>query len=161
MVSPGDPAPEFTAPLANGDVAEFDLAAAIASDAPVVLAFFPAAFTGTCTSEMNAFQDRLDAFAEAGATVYGVSVDLPFALNEFREQEGLSFGMISDSQRDVVDAYGVEMDFESTGVYDIAKRAVFVIDGDGTIRYAWVSDDAGVEPNYDEVEAAAEQAADG
>ncbi len=159
MVSEGESAPQFTAPLANGSVDEFDLGEAIDEDAPVVLAFFPGAFTGVCTHEMNEFQNRLDDFASAGATVYGLSVDLPYALNEFREQEGLSFGLISDSSRDIVDQFDISMDFAASEVYDLAKRSVFVIDGEGTIRYAWVSDDASLEPDYDEVLAAAEAAA--
>jgi peroxiredoxin len=159
MVSEGDAAPSFNAPLANGDVEPFDLDDAKADEAPIVLAFFPAAFTSVCSHELSEFQHRLDEFAAAGATVYGVSVDLPFALNEFRDELDLSFGLISDSERELIDRYDVSMDFASMGVHDIAKRAVFVVDADGTVSYAWVSDDAGVEPNYDEVEAAAKTAA--
>ena len=59
----------------------------------------------------------------------------------------------------MVDAYDVEMDFDDLGVYGVAKRSVFVVDGDGEITYAWVSDDPGVEPDYEEVEAAVEDAA--
>jgi len=159
MVSRGTQAPTFTAPVATGDVEEFDLAAAIETEAPVVLAFFPAAFTGTCTHEMNEFQHRLEDFAEHGANVYGVSVDLPWALNEFRDQLGLSFGLISDTDRRILDAYDLATDFGSSGVYGVAKRAVVVVDGDGRVAYAWVSDDPGVEPDYDEVEAAVAAAA--
>ena len=155
MVSVGDKAPDFTAPLANGDVDEVTLSEALA-DAPVVLAFFPGAFTSVCTHEMETFEERLAQFAGAGATVYGVSVDTPFALNAFREDAGLSFGLISDSNRELVEAYGVAMDFASYGVDDVAKRSVFVVDGDGVVQYAWVSDDPGVEPEYDEVLAAVE-----
>ena len=155
MVSIGDEAPDFTAPLANGDVDEVTLSEALA-DAPVVLAFFPGAFTSVCTHEMETFEERLAQFAGAGATVYGVSVDTPFALNAFREDAGLSFGLISDSNRELVEAYGVAMDFASYGVDDVAKRSVFVVDGDGVVQYAWVSDDPGVEPEYDEVLAAVE-----
>lgn len=154
MVSEGDDAPDFTAPLANGGVTPFTLSENL-DNAPIVLAFFPAAFTGTCTTEMCTFESELAAFEAVGATVYGVSVDLPFALNEFREQEGLSFGIISDAEKELIEAYDVEMDFGSIGVESVAKRSVFVIDEDGTITYAWMSDDPGVEPDYDAVEAAA------
>jgi peroxiredoxin len=158
MVSESDDAPDFTAPLANGDVDEFTLSEQL-NDAPLVLAFFPGAFTSVCSHEMNAFQDDLSAFEDAGATVYGVSVDSPFAQNEFREKLGLEFDLISDSGKEVIDAYDVSMDFEALGVPGVAKRSVFVVDSDGTITYAWVSDDPGVEPDYDEVLAAAEDAA--
>ena len=153
MVTVGDEAPDFTAPLANGDVESFTLSERL-DEAPLVLAFFPAAFTGTCTNEMESFQERLGEFEAAGATVYGVSVDSPFALNEFRGQNALTFDLVSDANREVVEAYDVTMDFEAVGIRDLAKRAVFVVDAEGTVTYAWVSDDAGVEPEYDEVLAA-------
>ena len=159
MISEGDTAPDFTAPLADGDVAPFTLSENL-DDAPIVLAFFPAAFTNTCTTELCTFESELSSFADIGATIYGVSVDLPFALNEFREQEGLSFGIISDAEKEVIDAYDVKMDFGDIGVEDVAKRAVFVVDETGTVTYAWRSDNPRVEPDYEAVEAAAAAAAE-
>jgi hypothetical protein len=76
-----------------------------------------------------------------GATLLGVSVDTPFALNEFRDQEDLSFGLVSDTDKEIIDAYDVEMDFEALGYYGLAKRAVFVVDENGEVAYDWVSDD--------------------
>jgi peroxiredoxin len=154
MVDVGDDAPDFTAPLATGDVESFTLSDHL-DEAPIVLAFFPAAFTGTCTTEMETFQERLADFDAAGATVYGVSVDSPFALNEFRDQNGIEFSLISDANRELIDLYDVSMDFADLGVYGVAKRSVFVVDGDGTVTYTWESDDPTVEPDYDAVEEAA------
>jgi peroxiredoxin len=159
MVQEGDPAPDFLAPLANGDVSEFAFADAFPDQAPVVLAFFPGSFTSVCSHEMRTFQERLSEFEDAGATLYGVSVDLPFSQNEFRDELGLNFDLISDSERQLVDAYDVAMDFGHIGVNEIAKRAVFVVDEDMTVSYAWVSDDPGVEPDYDEVLEAVDEAA--
>ena len=153
MVATGDTAPAFTAPLANGDVDDVSLDAATA-DGPVVLAFFPGAFTRVCSHEMQTFQERLDEFDAEGATVLGVSVDTPFALNAFRDDLGLAFGLVSDSNRDLVHDYDVAMDFTSAGVDDAAMRAVFVVDQDRTVVYDWVSDNPGVEPDYDEILAA-------
>ena len=150
MVSEGDHAPDFTAPLANGDVDEVTLSEAV-EDGPVVLAFFPGAFTSVCSHEMEAFDDRLGEIADAGATLYGVSIDTPFAQNAFRDELGLDFDLVSDSERDIVDDYGIAMDFAALGVHNLAKRAVFVVDADREVTYAWVSDDPGVEPDYDEV----------
>ncbi len=124
----------------------FTLFERLPSEAPIVLAFFPGAFTSVCTAELCAFEDRLSGFDDLDATVYGTSVDSPFALNEFRTQNDLSFGLLSDFEKEIVDAYDVRTDFESLGVYGIAKRSVFVVDGDGTITYAWVSDDPGSNP---------------
>jgi peroxiredoxin len=159
MVEVGDEAPRFTAPLANGDVEEFNFLED-AGDAPTILAFFPGAFTSVCTEELCTFQSELAAFEDVGATVYGVSVDSPFALDEFRDQEGLGFGLVSDSNKEIIDAYDVEMDFAGLGYYGVAKRAVFVVDADGVVTYKWVSDDPGVEPDYEAVQSAATEAAE-
>jgi peroxiredoxin len=159
MLSEGDDAPDFTAPLANGDVETLTLSDRLPDDAPVVLAFFPGAFTSVCSHEMSTFEERLDALTDHGATLFGVSIDTPFSLNEFRDELGLSFGLLSDTNRDLVNAYDVRMDFEDIGVEDVAERAVFVVDGSGTITYAWVGENAGVEPDYAEVEAAVEATA--
>ncbi|MFB6224760.1 MAG: redoxin domain-containing protein [Haloarcula sp.] len=150
MVSVGDVAPDFTAPLANGDVDDVTLSAELNS-APIVLAFFPGAFTSVCSHEMNTFQERLSEITAAGATLYGVSIDTPFSQNAFRDELGLEFDLISDTNRELIDAYDISMDFDALGVSNVAKRAVFVIDEARKITYAWVSDDPGVEPDYDEV----------
>jgi peroxiredoxin len=157
MVSVGDDAPEFSAPLANGDIEMFTLSEAL-EDGPIVLAFFPGAFTSVCTGEMRTFRDRIGNLTDEDATLYGISIDTPFTLNEFRDQNDLPFGLISDANRELVDRYGVSMDFEGLGLEDLAKRAVFVVNTDGEVTYAWVSDDPGVEPDYEEVEAAASTA---
>ena len=157
MVEVGDDAPRFTAPLANGDVDEVTLAEEL-GDGPVVLAFFPGAFTSVCSHEMSTFQDRLAEIEDTGATLFGASIDTPFAQNAFRGELDLSFDLISDNDRDLIEAYDVGMDFAELGVHDVAKRAVFVIDSDGIVSYAWVSDDPGVEPDYDEVVDAAQSA---
>ena len=158
MVDEGDSAPDFTAPVAEDGIEEFTLSEHL-GDGPVVLAFFPGAFTSVCTDELCTFQSDIGAFEDVGADVYGVSVDSPFALSEFRDQEGIEFGLVSDSNKEIIDAYDVEMDFADLGYYGVAKRAVFVVDEDGEITYKWVSDDPGVEPDYDEVADAASEAA--
>ncbi|KAB1196609.1 MULTISPECIES: redoxin domain-containing protein [Haloferax] len=159
MVSVGDAAPDFTAPKTDieGDIESFTLSENL-DDAPVVLAFFPAAFTGVCTTEMCTFRDQMANFDDVGATVYGISIDTPFTLSEFAEKNDLNFDLISDTNRNLIDAFDVEMDFADLGVYSVAKRSVFVVDADGEVTYKWVSDDPGVEPDYDAVEAAASKA---
>jgi peroxiredoxin len=159
MVDVGDEAPDFTAPLATGSIESFTLSEHL-DEAPLVLAFFPAAFTGTCTTEMVTFQERLADFGAVGANVYGISIDTPFTLNEFRERNGVEFPLISDTNREIIHKYGVSMDFADLGVHDVAKRSVFVVDADGEVRFKWESDDPGVEPDYEAVEEAAGAAAD-
>lgn len=159
MVATGEAAPDFEAPLANGDVDTFDLSAALDEEAPIVLAFFPGAFTSVCSHELNTFQDRLDSLTDVGATLYGVSVDSPFTLDKFREELALEFDLISDANRDLIYEFDVQTSFDQYGIDELAQRAVFVIDEDGTITYAWVAENAGVEPDYDEVIEAATEAA--
>ena len=159
MVDVGDDAPDFTAPFVTDDIGPKRLSDVLDAEAPVVLAFFPGAFTSVCTDEMCTFESELAAFDDVGATIYGVSVDTPFALQEFKTQNGLSFGLVSDTNKELIDAYDVEMDFADFGYYGVAKRAVFVVNAEGKVTYKWVSDDPGVEPDYDEVEEAATEAA--
>ncbi|HET6781015.1 MAG TPA: peroxiredoxin [bacterium] len=120
--------------------------------APLVLAFFPGAFTGTCTKEMCAFRDSLQKFNDMNAKVLGVSVDSPFAQKAFADQNRLNFTLLSDFNRHAVRAFGIEdPNFAGGQLPGVAKRSVFVLDKDGKVRYRWVSDNPGVEPNYEEV----------
>jgi peroxiredoxin len=159
MVTDGDSAPDFTAPLANGDLGEMFTLSERLDEAPLVLAFFPGAFSSVCTGEMKTFQERLGDFEAAGANIYGISVDSPFALNAFREDNGLEYDLISDPNHEVVESYDATMEFADLGIDEVAQRAVFVVNGDGEITYAWSSADPGVEPDYDAVESAARNAA--
>ncbi len=126
---------------------------------PVVLAFFPAAFTGVCTKEMCRFRDDLSRFNSLNAEVIGISADTPFVLAEFAKQNNLTFKMLSDFNHQAMKAFGV-YDPSFLGVLDgIAKRSVFVLDKNGKVVYTWVSDTPGVEPPYNEVEAGVKKAA--
>jgi len=156
MVAEGDDAPAFEAPAAkpNGDIEAVTLSETIA-DGPAVLAFFPGAFTSTCTSEMVTFRDRLDDLEAAGASLYGVSIDSPFSLAEFADRNDLNFPLVGDTEKELLDAYDVRTDFEAVDLEGVAKRAVFVVDADGTVTYAWVADDPSLEPDYEAVLSAA------
>ncbi|ELZ00250.1 MULTISPECIES: redoxin domain-containing protein [Halobacteriales] len=150
MVSQGDTAPTFTATLGTSDHEPFNFEDHIGTD-PVVLAFFPGAFTPPCTNEMVALQERIDEFGEGGATVFGVSADSPFSQGAFREEHGIEFDLVSDMAGDAIRAYDLEINIEPLGLYDVANRAVFVVDEDRTITYDWVADDPTNEPDYDEL----------
>ena len=157
MVSTDDSAPQFEATLGTSDHEDFALDDQL-GDGPVVLAFFPGAFTPPCTNEMVALQDHLDDFEDAGATVFGVSADSPFSQGAFREEHGIEFDLVSDMAGDAIRAYDLEMDIPDLGLYGIANRAVFVLDADGDVVYAWVADDPTNEPDYKAVIDAAESA---
>lgn len=123
---------------------------------PVVLAFFPFAFTGVCTAEMCEFRDTLKDFEDVKATVYGISVDSPHALRVFAEQQGLNFALLSDFNKAVAGGLGILYE-EFHGFHGVAKRSVFVVRQDQTVAYSWVSDNAGDRPDLSEVKAALAQ----
>lgn len=117
-----------------------------------VLAFFPGAFTGVCTKEMCALRDSMTRFNELNAQVVGISVDSPFANKAFAAQNNLQFPLLSDFTRAALRDYGIVHDgFSGLTGYAASKRSVFVLDKDGVVRYAWVSEVPSVEPNYEEV----------
>ena len=121
----------------------------------VVLAFFPGAFTGVCTTEMCAFRDQLDQFNSMNAQVLGISVDGSFSQKEWTERNNVNYPFLSDFTREMVTAYGVTIpNFAGMEGYVAANRAVIVLDKDGIVRYKWISDSPGNEPDYDEVKQA-------
>jgi peroxiredoxin len=157
MVSTGDTAPDISATIGTSDHEPFELDDYL-GDGPVVLAFFPGAFTPPCTNEMVAFQEHADAFEEAGATVFGISADSPFSQGAFREEHGIEFDLVSDMGGDAIRSYDLEIDIADLGLHGIANRAVFVLDEEGEIVYDWVADDPTDEPDYETVLDAAQSA---
>lgn len=119
-------------------------------EGPVVLAFFPAAFTGVCTAEMCEFRDTLKQFEELNANVFGVSVDIRFSLAEFAKQQDLNFPLLSDFNKEVISALGIRDD-NFIGMKGVAKRSVFVVKPDFTVAYQWVAENPGQRPDLDEV----------
>ncbi len=119
----------------------------------VVIAFYPGAFTSACTKEMCTLRDSIARLEWLNAQVVGVSVNDPFSAKAFHEMNMLNFPLLCDFNREVVELYGVAMhDFAGLKGYTAAKRAVFVVDAEGIVRYRWVTEDPRVEPNYGEIE---------
>jgi len=90
---------------------------------------------------------------ELGAAAVGIAVTATFSQQRFATDLGLGFPLLSDWNREVATAWDVSYDVWK-GHRGVAKRAIFIVDTDGTIRYRWVTDDALVQPNYDEMIAA-------
>jgi peroxiredoxin len=145
-VEVGSKAPDFT--LMNQDRQPVKLSDQRGKN--VVLAFFPAAFSSVCTKELCTFRDSLARLNQANAQVYGISVDTFFTLKAFQDQQKLTFPLLSDFNKEVIQQYGV-FNPDMIGLKGIAKRAVFVIDKDGVVRHKEVLEDARNEPNYDKV----------
>jgi glutaredoxin-dependent peroxiredoxin len=142
-VEVGSKAPDFSLP--NQDRQPTSLSASAGKN--VVLAFFPAAFTSVCTKELCHFRDHLAELNGLNAVVYGISTDTPFTLKEFASQQGYNFPLLSDYNKEVVQAYGVANP-DMLGLKNIAKRAVIVVDREGVVRYREVTPSPGDEPNY-------------
>jgi peroxiredoxin len=142
----GSIAPDFT--LVNQDREPVTLSQL--RGRPVVLAFFPAAFSSVCTKELCTFRDGMSGLEKAKAQVFGISVDSFFALKAFHDQQGFKFALLSDFNKQVIRDYGV-FNEDMIGLKGIAKRAVFVLDAHGVVRYREVLEDARNEPDYQKV----------
>jgi peroxiredoxin len=140
----GSKAPDFT--LVNQDRENVTLTQELAKG-PVVLAFFPGAFSGTCTKEFCTFRDTMSNFANANARVLGISTDTFFVLKAWGDQQKLGFPLLSDYNKEVIHKYGV-VNPDMIGLKNIAKRAVFVIDKNGLVTHREVLEDARNEPDY-------------
>jgi peroxiredoxin len=142
----GSKAPDFT--LMNQDRQPVTLGQQHGK--PVVLAFFPAAFSSVCEKELCTFRDSMTELNRMHAQVFGISVDTFFALKAFQDQQHLTFPLLSVFNKLAIRDYGV-FNEDMIGLKGIAKRAVFVIDKDGVVRYREVLEDARNEPNYQKI----------
>jgi peroxiredoxin len=125
-----------------------------------VVAFFPAAFTSVCTKELCIFRDAIADYKKLDATVYGISVDSPFSLAEFKKQQNLSFPLLSDHKHEAIRAYGVVYENLANVGLTAAARSVFVVEPHGNVSWSWVSGVPTDEPKYDDVKKAVETAAE-
>jgi len=128
----GDAAPDFTLPLATQDTIEFHgvhLSSAVGKD-DIILAFYPADWSGGCTKEMCTMRDNFRDLGSLGATVYGISGDYVFSHRQWAKTLGLPFALLSDHDHRVARLYGSYN--EESG---FNRRTVYVIDRRGKIAY--------------------------
>ena len=123
----------------------------VAKDKSVVLLFLPAAWTGVCTKEVCTVRDSLADYSNVNAEVFGISVDMPWALNEFKKDEKLNYKLLSDANKTVIKDYDVVWS-DLAGIHDTARRSAFVIKG-GKVTYQWVCESQGQMPPFDEIKA--------
>lgn len=143
-ISVGERAPDFSLPATSGK--EPVRLASFRGERNVVLLFFPLAWTGVCTQEMCAIRDDYAQFAEWDAEVLGISVDSPFALRAWAREQGFQFPLLSDFNRTAARAYDVYLE-DMMGLHGVAKRAAFVIDKSGIVRYSEETPNPGVLPD--------------
>jgi len=132
-LAPGDPAPDFTLPDADGR----PVSLSSFRGQRVIVYFYPAAMTPGCTKEACDFRDNLADLGNKGIAVLGISPDPPAKLARFRDQEGLTFPLLSDPDRTVLQAYGAYGEKMMYGKKTVGViRSTFVIDAEGTIDRA-------------------------
>lgn len=120
---------------------------------PVVLLFFPFAFSSVCTKEMCHMRDTWSQWQSLGVKVFGITVDSPFVTDLFRTQNNVPFPILSDFNREVAKKFDV-LHADLMGLKNVTKRAVFVIGAHGKIIYDWVSEDPSQFPDFDAVQRA-------
>lgn len=149
----GAPAPEFA--LYNTDKKLIALKELRGKN--VLLLFVPYAFTGTCTKELCSVRDEITYYDKMNATVFGISIDTPFALAKWKEEQGLNMDLLSDFNKEAIEAYETKYDvFGAMGFKGVAKRSAFIIDKEGILRYAEVLENAGDVPDFGKIKACLE-----
>ena len=144
----GDKAPEFTLP----DASREDVSLPMEPAQNIVLLFVPLAFSSVCTAELCDVSQGLSAYEDLDARVLAISVDSPFALKSWADQEGITLTLLSDFNKEVSAAYGAQYE-DFIGLKGVAKRSAFVIDKEGVVRFASVSDDPTVLPDFEAIQA--------
>lgn len=140
----GDKAPDFR--LFNTEKKEVGLADYIGKN--LIVHFFPAAFTGVCTTQLCTLRDAISMYHNDKTDVVAISVDSLFALAKFKEEQKLNFTLLSDFNKVTSKDFGALYTDWILGMKGVSKRAAFVIDKNGTIQYAEVLESAGDLPNF-------------
>jgi len=117
----------------------------------VVLHFYPAAFTSTCTKQLCTTRDDLAFYNNVNAKVIGISTDSVYVLKKYKEEQNLNFTLASDYNKEVSGIYGAQYELFNYGMKGTSKRAAFVIDKNGIIQYAEVLDNASDLPNFEAI----------
>lgn len=146
-LKPGDKAPGFSLYSSDRKLVGLD----DYRGKHVLLLFFPLAFTGGCTDELCSVRDDLPAYRELDTEILAISVDSTAALARFREENGYPFSLLSDFNREVSRSYEAMYEEFGDGMRGVSKRAAFVIDQKGTVRYAEVLENADSQPNFVEI----------
>lgn len=145
----GDEAPDFT--LFSSDLKEVKLSDFAGKK--VIIHFFPMAFTGVCTTQLCTLRDNFSFYEGLNAQVLGISVDSPFTLAKFKEENNYQFPLLSDFNKEVSKAYGAQYEEFVFNLKGVAKRSAFVLDADHKIIYAEVLESAGDLPDFAAIDA--------
>jgi peroxiredoxin len=146
-VQAGEAAPQFK--LTSSDLKEVSLTDF--KGKKVVIHFFPLAFTGVCTTQLCTMRDSFGYYDGLNAQILGISVDSPFTLAKFKEENAYQFPLLSDFNKEVSEAYGALYETFAFGMKGVSKRAAFVIDEEQNVIYAEVLENAGDLPNFEAI----------
>lgn len=149
QIEPGQAAPDFT--LYDSEKKQVTLSEL--KGQPVLLLFFPLAFTSVCTAELCSVRDNIAWYNNLNAKVFGISVDALQTLARFKEDQQLNFTLLSDFNKDVSRAYGSIYETFGFNMKGVSKRSAFVIDKEGIVRYAEVLENAGEVPDFEKIKA--------
>lgn len=119
-----------------------------------LILFFPAAFSGGCTTELCSVRDDMAAYDGLSARVLAISTDAVFSLNQFKNEQKYGFTLASDYNKELCGQFGAQYEEFVFGMKGTAKRSAFVIDASGIIRYAEVLDKASDMPNFEAIKSA-------
>jgi peroxiredoxin len=117
----------------------------------LVLLFFPMAFTSVCTTELCAMRDNLADYNKLNTEVVGISVDSPFTLHKYKQDQQFNFVLLSDFNKEASQAYGAFYENFMLGLKGVSKRAAFVVDKNGKVQYAEVLEKASDLPNFEAI----------
>ncbi|QKZ14039.1 redoxin domain-containing protein [Spirosoma sp. KUDC1026] len=148
MPTVGQKAPEFT--LFNSERQEIALSDFAGKN--VVILFFPMAFTSVCTTELCEMRDNIATYTNLNAEVLAISVDSPFTLAKFKEDQQLPFNLLSDFNKEVSQAYDTYYETFVMNLKGVSKRSAFVIDGNGIVQYAELLESAGDVPSFSAIQ---------
>ncbi len=144
----GQPAPDFTLKTMGPEgMVDVKLSDNFGTSNTVLL-FVPAAFSGPCTEELCGVTEDLDKYVAHGARVYGISPDTPFAQKAWADRDGIGIALLGDFNREAIGLYGVTLE-DFVGLGPGSNRAAFVIDKQGVVRYAEITENPLVMPNFE------------
>jgi peroxiredoxin len=119
---------------------------------PVLLLFFPLAFTSVCTKELCSVRDNISWYNTINTKVFGISVDALQTLAKYKEDQQLNFTLLSDFNKEASRAYDSIYELFGFNMKGVSKRSAFVIDKEGIIRYAEVLENAGEVPDFEAIQ---------
>ncbi|WP_336515871.1 redoxin domain-containing protein [Pollutibacter soli] len=147
-IKPGQAAPQFSL----FDTEKKKISLSDFKGQPVLILFFPLAFTSTCTKELCSVRDDIAHYDQLKVQILAISVDSLYSLKKYKEEQKLNFPLLSDFNKEVSTAYDTIYPLFGFDMKGVSKRSAFVIDPDGVVVYAEVLENAGEIPNFEAIE---------